>query len=108
MTSVRVAATLVALGLAATGCKAADALSTQEVVVRFVPGSTEADDLRVQQTCGVVPHASPEPIPAHQNAGQALTDVRFLVHPATDANLGRLYECLSGFHYVLGVDPTGM
>jgi hypothetical protein len=104
----RCIATLIAL-LALVGCKAVSALSTQEVVVHFVPNSSAAEHLRVLQTCGVVPHASPEPIPAHETAGQAQTDVRFLVNPASGSNLNRLYVCLNRFpDVVIGYDTPGM
>ena len=97
--------------LAVTGCKAADALSTQEVVVHFAPGTPQSAHVQVQQTCGAVPHTSPEPFPKHEIPGQNLTDVHFLVKPGSDHNLARLYACLGQpqFHgVVLGYDAPGM
>src|SRR5437764_11738130 len=63
------------------GCKAGDALSTQEVVVHFAPGTTRAQHVEVQQACAGLPHTSPEPIPSAEVTGQDVTDVRFLVNP---------------------------
>ena len=98
---------LFALGL--VGCKAADALATQEVVVHFAPGTPESEHIRVQQTCGAVPHASARPIPTDLNAAQTQTDVRFLVNPASGENLSRLIGCLNDFKgVVLGYDLPGM
>jgi hypothetical protein len=96
---------------ATSGCKAADALSTEEVVVHFAPGASAAQHAEVLQACSQVPHASPVPIPTPETASQQLTDVRFLVHPNSDRNLSRLYNCLGQAKFrnvVLGVDPTGM
>jgi hypothetical protein len=97
--------------LAITGCKAADALSTQEVVVHFAPGAPQSAHVEVQQDCGVVPHVSPEPFPKHEIPGQNLTDVRFLVKPGSGANLSRLTDCLAQEKFrgvVLGYDTPDM
>lgn len=99
------------LVLVAAGCKAADALSTQEVVVHFAPGAPQSAHVLVQQTCGVVPHVSPEPLPKHEIAGENLTDVHFLVKPGSGANISRLSSCLAQqqFHgVVLGFDTPDM
>jgi hypothetical protein len=99
------------LALTVVSCKAADALSTQEVVVHFAPGSPQSAHVQVRQACGVVPHTSPEPLPKHEIAGQDLTDVRFLVKPGSDANLARLYACLGQPQFrgvVLGYDAPDM
>jgi hypothetical protein len=99
------------LALAAVGCKAADALSTQEVVVHFAPGAPQSAHVAVWQTCGVVPHTSPEPLPKHEIPGANLTDVHFLVKPGSAANISRLSDCLAQdkFHgVVLGYDTPDM
>jgi len=117
MHSRRVLATLalpaVVLGsvAVASGCKAAAALSTQEVVVHFAPGSPESAHVQVAQTCGLVPHVSAEPLPPHENAGQEMTDVHFLVKPGSDKNLQALTNCLAQKQFqgvVLGIDPLDM
>ena len=114
MRPVRILATLALVTItagAAAACKAADALSTQEVVVHFVPGAPESEHVRVQQTCGLVPHVSPLPIPANQNSAQMQTDVHFLVKPGSGQNMNRLIACLSGDQFkgvVLGYDAPGM
>jgi hypothetical protein len=98
---------LIVFGL--VGCKAADALSTQEVTVHFVPGSSESAHIEVQQTCGLLPNVSPQPLAAHANDAQAMTDVHFLVKPASDANKQRLFDCLGKFpKVVLGYDNPDM
>jgi hypothetical protein len=98
-----------ALLAALVGCKAADALSTQEVVVHFAPHAPAAAHVEVQQTCALVPHVSPVPMPPHANSVQALTDVHFLVKPGTDANVKALYTCLAKFPgVVLGYDAPDM
>ncbi|MFL6241023.1 MAG: hypothetical protein ACJ735_16195 [Actinomycetes bacterium] len=105
------AAAALVLVAALAGCKAADALSTQEVVVHFAPNAPESAHIDVQQACGVVPHVSPQPIPSHEVASQAQTDVHFLVKPGSDKNLKRLYDCLGQprFHgIVLGYDTPDM
>ena len=93
------------------GCKAGDALSTQEVVVHFAPGTTRAQHVEVQQACAGLPHTSPEPIPSAEVTGQDVTDVRFLVNPGSGKNLNVVLDCLGQprFHgVVLGYDLPGM
>jgi hypothetical protein len=90
--AVRVLAALLVVA-AAAGCKAADALSTQEVVVHFAPGSPESEHRAVQQTCALLPHVSALPMPTHQVVGLQ-TDVHFLVKPGTAKNETRLFQCL--------------
>jgi|SRR2546423_1009181 hypothetical protein len=108
MPVIRLAATL-ALGFALVGCKAVSALSTQEVIVHFTPNAVESDHVRVAQTCGGLPHTTAQPIPKHENAGQALTDVHFLVNPGSGKNLNTLYACLGRFPgVVLGYDTPDM
>ena len=113
MSHVRIVGVLLGLGLAAaaTGCKAADALATREVIVHFAPGSPESAHVEVQQTCGVVPHVSPEPIPPESRGGPSLTDVSFLVKPGTDSNLKALFDCIGQPRFrgvVLGYDAPDM
>jgi hypothetical protein len=94
-----------------SACKATDALSTQEIVVHFAPNSPELAHVQVQQTCGLLPNVSPEPIPSPETSGQAMTDVHFLVKPASDFNIKRLYDCLGQEQFrgvVIGYDNPDM
>jgi hypothetical protein len=117
MRPVRILATLAlvastaAAAMAVAGCKAADALSTQEVVVHFAPNTTRAQHAEVLEACGGLPHTSPQPIPTVEVKGQDLTDVRFLVNPGSGKNLNVVANCLAQerFHgVVLGYDLPGM
>jgi hypothetical protein len=99
----------VAMGQLATGCKAADRLSEREVVVYFQPGTTEQQNQDVYDRCASVPHSSPEPLPGSlRRSSVRLTEARFVVQPASDANLKLLYDCLQQFSYVRGVSQPGM
>src|SRR3954447_23608647 len=109
-------AILATLGLVVTSaccvsCKAADALSTQEVPVHFAPNTTRAQHVEVLEICGGLPHTSPEPIPTTEVGGQDQTDVHFLVKPGSNTNLNRVFNCLGQdrFHgVVLGYELPGM
>src|SRR3954447_18422665 len=105
------AATLGVLLTLVVGCKAADSLATQEVVVHFAPGTSRAQHLAVLDTCGGLPHTSPEPISRTEVVGQDRTDVAFLVNPGSNTNLNRVFNCLAQdqFHgVVLGYELPGM
>src|SRR3954453_10283479 len=104
------AATLVVL-LTVVGCKAADSLSTQEVVVHFAPNTSRAQHVAVLDACGGLPYPSPEPIPSTKVVGQDRTDVAFLVNPGSNKNLNRVFNCLAQdqFHgVVIGYELPGM
>jgi hypothetical protein len=102
-------AALVALALAlAAGCgHLADNLRQREIVVRFVPGATPAQHREVRSACDHFTNARPEPLPTSTLRSVRLSDVRFRVDDADDAELARLESCLTRFRFVQGVDDTG-
>ena len=107
----RVLATTLVVLLAVGGCKAADSLSTQEVVVHFAPDTTRAQHIAVRDACGGLPHTSAEPLPRTEVVGQDRTDVAFLVNPGSNTNLNRVLSCLTSYQprgVVLGYELPGM
>ena len=98
------AAVITAAALAAAGCAQFDAaMSKQEAVVTFAPGTAQATMMKVRTACAKVPGATPEAIPASANATNGIYDVRFRVDQASDADIARLSKCLSQFTAVRGV-----
>jgi hypothetical protein len=99
------AAVIGAAALAASGCAQFNAaMSKQEAVVTFAPGTPQAAMLSVRAACARVPGATPEAIPKDANATNGVYDVRFRVDQASDADIARLSKCLSQFKSVQGVN----
>ena len=103
---------LLPLAVAATGLAAgcghlAANLAQRELVVRFVPGATPAQHLEVRSACDHFANATPEPLPTSTLRSVQLSNVRFRVDKADDADLARLESCLTRFRFVAGVDDTG-
>lgn len=98
------AAVIGVAALAASGCAQFDAaMSKQEAVVTFLPGTSQATMRSVRAACAKVPGATPEAIPKDVNAANGVYDVRFRVDQASDADVARLSRCLSQFTSVRGV-----
>lgn len=102
------AVALGALLLAMAACRTTVSLN-REVVVVFKPGATEVDRDRVRTACaGASPHASPEPEGAGSLKSSRVNDVRFRVDKADNAELNKLYTCLTADPSVRGVDLPEM
>ena len=104
-TVTRAASALCALGglLLLTSCRTTVTLN-REVVVVFKPGSTDADRERVRTECAdASPHASPVPVGPGTLKSSRVNNVRFRVDKADDAELAKLYSCLTKDPAVRGV-----
>ena len=103
------AAVIALLAAAAlTSCRTTVTLN-REVVVVFKPDSTTADRDRVRSECGdVSPHASPVPVGPGTLKSSRVNNVRFRVDKADDAELAKLYSCLTKDPSVRGVTLPDM
>lgn len=101
-------AALSAAVLPLAGCRTTVSLN-REVVVVFKPGSTEADRDRVRASCASAsPHASPVPEGPGALKSSRVNDVRFRVDRAGNAELNKLYACLTADPSVRGVNLPEM
>jgi hypothetical protein len=92
----RVIGAILGAGVALAGCKASGQLSSQDVFVHLKDGTTEAQNRAVVDKCSATPQISPAPLNKHlQKLSIRFREVRFVVHPATDANKTKLNECLA-------------
>jgi hypothetical protein len=102
-----VAGTALAVGAGVAGCGHLGAnLRQREIVVRFAPDATPEQHRAVRAACDHFPGTTAEPQPTSTLASVRLSDVRFRVDNATDAQLAKLEACLSKFPFVTGVDDT--
>jgi hypothetical protein len=100
-------ASLLVVGLG--GCKYAANLSKVEWVVIFKPGATQAQHRVVLDSCSNIPHVDPEPLGTGTLESEQLSNVRFRVDNATDADLAKLSVCLEQPQFatiVQSYDPT--
>jgi hypothetical protein len=101
------ACAVVAAGWSVAGCGHLGAnLRQREIVVRFAPDATPEQHRAVRAACDHVPGTTAEPLPTSTLASVRLSDVRFRVDDADDAQLAKLEACLSKFPFVAGVDDT--
>jgi hypothetical protein len=99
---------LLAAAVLLTSCRTTVTLK-REVVVVFKPGTTAADRDRVRAACAdATPHASPEPVGPGTLKSSRVNDVRFRVDKADDAELAKLYACLTKDPAVRGVNLPDM
>jgi hypothetical protein len=100
----RVAALLLVCATVLSGCRYSAALSKREVVVVFQPHATQAQHRLVLASCGNITDVAPEAMGNGQLPSELMSNVRFRIDHASDANLGRLYDCLLQFSFVLTSD----
>jgi hypothetical protein len=106
-TALLAAGTALALGWGVAGCGHLGAsLRQREIVVRFSPGATPEQHRAVRAACDHFAGTTAEPLPTSTLASVRLSDVRFRVDDATDAQLAKLEACLSKFPFVAGIDDT--
>lgn len=99
-----VLAALIAFVLAGCG----RAVVRQEVVVHFVPGATQADHLRVWQSCPGGPGVIREPLATDSRyPSTLLNNVRYRVETANNYQLQQLYDCLRKDPSVAGYALVG-
>ena len=80
-----------------SGCKYGAALSKRELVVVFQPHATQDQHRLVLASCGNIPDAVPEPMGNGTLPSELMSNVRFRIDHASDANLGRLLTCIDQF-----------
>lgn len=100
----RVAATVLVGATLLSGCKYSDALSKRELVVVFEPHATQDQHRLVLASCGDITDAVPEAMGDGKLESELMSNVRFRIDHASDANLGRLLTCIKQFPFVLTTD----
>jgi hypothetical protein len=81
------------------------AYGKREIVVDFTPQATPQQHVAARAACAhAAPHVSPEPIVHTHYASTHVSDVRFRVDRASDADLAKLSICLNHQPGVLGMD----
>lgn len=89
---------------ALSGCNTS-ALSKQELVVYFQPGTTAAQKLTALHHCEhVTPAAVAEPVDRSSLAADQVGDIRFRIDHADDKQLSLLEDCFSHQVGIQGVD----
>jgi hypothetical protein len=89
------------VGCAVAACNAKGFSRTVDVT--FSDTATQQDRDNVVQQCGTLPHASPLPQAPANSATARSGIVSFDITHASDAEISKLYACLSGKPGVLGV-----
>jgi hypothetical protein len=101
---IRQAAAAGVVALALAGCSQIDsALTKQEAVVRFRPGTTLETLLQARHACSHVPNLVPLPASLHPGDPTAGDEVRYQASKATGHDLALLQTCLEKFPDVSGV-----
>lgn len=101
--AVRVAAAGAAI-LALAGCSQINsALTKQEAIVRFRPGTTLAVLLQARQACSHVHNLVLLPAALRQGDPTSGEEIRYQANKATADDLARLQVCLEKFPDVAGV-----
>ena len=103
----RVASTTVLLAVAAASLSACNtaALSKQELVVYFTPGTTSSQKLAALHNCAhVTPEATPEAVSKSTLVSNQVGDIRFRIDHADDKQVSILEDCLHKQVGIEGVD----
>jgi hypothetical protein len=77
----------------------------REIVVHFTPQATSQQHAAARTACAhAAPNVSPEPIDHTRYPSSLVSDIRFRVDKASDADLAKLSECLRKQPGVVGMD----
>jgi len=96
---------VVLAGALTVGCTGFNkAFGEREAIVTFRQGTPDSVRLAVRNACSHVPRAIPEPLPTDNKLSDYLSNVRFRIDNASDAELASLETCLGKFSSVVGVE----
>jgi hypothetical protein len=84
-------------------------LGQREVVVVFAPAASQEQHASVLKICGHVRNATPEPMGSAKQLSARVSNVRFRIDRASDADVAQLLTCVQAQPGVVGFDvPSQM